>query len=306
MIFMLKKLYIKFILIFFKYSNYFIVLFTILYVMFLRYIYILNVENTLELILLEKEPEIVKEKQEIKINDYKPSYDYYNYEDDNLLPISVAIMDSYQDFIDNNIIPEFKVSTDDILSDTIITNPLLLDNHYPFETPVDLIIPEHKEIELIIYNDYNANLQKDIFHSIYSPGYKGVMTLNQDQIFDLHLKIVKIVSNHLHTLNEDLTQDQIIEHVKQIVYQSMIQYNIFNGLSIENLKNTQHIVNLLISEMIINSMITSEEEKRLLHLICRALICNILNHLESGSTNFKDYRIDDIISRFLQLNNDDV
>lgn len=315
--FMFKKLYIKFILILLKYHVYFIVLFTILYIIFLRYIYfIFSVENIISSIPLEESlKELKKEpKVEIEIKDYKPSYDYYDYKpsynyydyEDNLSPLSIGIIGISLAVMDSNpdIIPEFTISNNDVLSDTIVTNPPLLDNHYPFETPVDLVIPEHKEVELIIHGIYNSDLQKDMFHSIYSPSYKGTKTLNHDQIFNLHLEIVKIVSTHLSTINEDLSQDEIIEHVKQVVREYMIQYNIFKSINIQNLKNTEHFLNLLIGEMMINSMFASDSEKRLLHIIARSLVFYILNHLESGSTNFKDYRIDAIISRFLHFDDD--
>ena len=94
--------------------------------------------------------------------------------------------------------------------------------------------------------------------------------------------------------------------IRKEVHDQLINLRVFYHLKAEDLKNTNHILNLLINEMIVNSIFVSEEEKFILQNIVIALIVEIQCHFE-GVDPFSYYLnepqvkilVDNVMMRFL-------
>lgn len=312
---MLKKkihnLYMKIIMLWVS-SSIIPIVISILYIILIRYLFIklhgvtIETDNITAIIKeVEHSEQVNNSTKENKI--YASSNTYYSYFPTNdesldsvipkthpgsLIPVSI---EPYSD----EYIRVFRVDNNSEIPPVQVTNPPVIDNSLPFEIPVNITVPEPTPDELIIFHN-TSDIQKDIFHSIYAPSYEG-KNFNYNT-FDLHIQIRNIVADAISRENVDvLNQQEMVEIVKKEVKKYMINYNIYADLSRQSLQNTNHLLNLIISEMMINSLICEGTEQVLLHTICRALIFETLFYIE-GTADWNDPYIQYILSRFLHFN----
>ena len=303
----LKRAYIRFTILWFSISILPICV-SIMYNIALRYLIIkmygldLEMENppTIPLSEVVENPKLTEDENN---KNFKPSSKYSSYFPENIhvfpnnptgsTPISTHPIVTERD-------PIFNISNDDILSETIIINPPLMDKSLPFEEKVDIIVPEPSVQDIIIHIQ-NTNISRDMFHSIYEPSFEGKMNPNYSNIFDLHLQVRDRIAASISSENVDvLNQQEMIEIVKKAIKQYLTEYKVYASLDKQNLRDRQHIINLLIGEMMANSIFCDDAEKALLHIICRALVYETICHVE-GHIAFTEPRIDFILSRFLRF-----
>jgi hypothetical protein len=200
----------------------------------------------------------------------------------------------------------FEVTIND-LDPTPIKEPNMLDNNLPFETSVEITVHEPTYTDLI--NIISPELHTDMKNSIYGPSYEGINIYDSNYIFRLQIEISNAVRSKLqyftHTLDEPYL-DQLKEVIRKEVHDQLINLRVFCHLRAEDLKNTNHILNLLINEMIVNSIFVSEEEKFILQNIVVALIVEIQCHFEGVDpfTYYLDesqvkFLVDNVMMRFL-------
>lgn len=196
----------------------------------------------------------------------------------------------------------FTVVPDNVLSETEIDPPPMLDSNLPFEIPVTITISQNisdsfnELIPVMATND----IQADMFNSIYGPSYVGPIIYSNDLIFNLHFQLV----NHINSVLDeqalvDLKEAQRITHT--IVENHMQQFNIYKDLTVQTLRDTQHIVNRLLEDLVVNAIFETDKRNIIIHLICKAIIFEAISHIEylDNIDDLDKYRYEQTIARFL-------
>jgi hypothetical protein len=247
---------------------------------------------------------ISKNQALLKTNkDYIPSKDYNSYLP---MPVETYIPTENQPDVPESpklpeapTMPENDISSDQQQSPNFVVvkenleatkvADVILDSSLPFEIPIEIIIYENNKNythnqNIVIYNNENI-IQNDLRNSVFGPSYEGPKIYNDDFIFQLHLRIVEFIKNqfYLNQLSDTFNDERII---KKCVYEYLKQDNIISKLTYQSLRDTNNLINLLILEMMVNSIITTPEETFILHNIVKHLLIAILSQLEGINPDY--------------------
>lgn len=200
--------------------------------------------------------------------------------------------------------PQFKVDTP--MPNTIVLEKDILDNRLPFETPIDIVVTEERE--MVAYIAQKNTLQGTILNTIYYPGTNGPRVYSNDVIFDLHIKIINIIKANINNF-EVIDNKNAINFIRQEVHDYLIQYNLLNGLTMVDLQNTNNVINLLIQKLTNNYLhVTEDYEQFILSNISGAIIIEAVCHIEQKdlSTYYNDPAayaslIETILQRFISF-----
>jgi len=178
----------------------------------------------------------------------------------------------------------------DQIEKVIVDKGPIINKDLPFEAPIIITVKEDP-LDVVIF-EIQHDLLEDQLNSILAPSYEGIETYSSETIFQMHLDIVKIIKTKLDS--QDIISDKEAQQIiKNMVIQYMTDYNIYSSITVSNLKNTNYIINLLLKEMIINSLIVYDFEKFIFENVISTLILESLSHLQNNST---DYYNDDSLS----------
>jgi hypothetical protein len=211
--------------------------------------------------------------------------------------------------------PIFEI-TPPYVEATPLDKEVVINNDLPFEAPIIIEVTlddndtndndtGHKDIDdsLIAYIASNT-VSEDTLSTIYAPGYLGPRVFTDDAIYDMHLDIVSTVRSILNQ-HEVLNQRDACIHIQNIVHQFMVKNQLLYNLSLMDLKNKNHLINMIIETMLINSIFTQEDESFILQQVTKCLIIESLcavNHIDTSSyynDPYCDEYIKTIIARFL-------
>lgn len=207
--------------------------------------------------------------------------------------ISHIYLDVYEKEL--NAIPKFDITLSEIEKTPIITE-VIVNNDLPFESPVEIHVENTSDSLIIIAENVK---QEDKFISIYGPSYEGPQIYSETTIFDLHLKIINIITNiiNAHSL---INNQEAIPLIRNTVHDYLYNSNLINNLTIKDLQN------LLLHEMIANSLFVSDQESFILKQVIIAIIIDVISKIEN---TLPDHYYNDpilcnnivkhIISRFL-------
>lgn len=185
--------------------------------------------------------------------------------------------------------------------------PFEFEEKFQFEAPTMIKIELDDEDEdvsqALIFITQNT-LTKDLFFSIFGPSYDGPQYFSHSQIFDLHLQIVEIMKRNLPIQDEDVVSHRDVSATIQNIVQDFISSNrLFSNLTVNDLQNRNHFINLLISEMLLNSLLTSEEESFILQQVTKRLIIEAIRHVANEDPS--DEYVKSIVTRFLEYSRND-
>lgn len=242
-------------------------------------------------------------------NDYIPSEDEASYiPSDNIYmnqnhnPQEECIIDTITIY-DSNDIPTFKIE-ECTLEPTIVKPPDIINNDLPFETPVEIKVDSNHK-ELVPYDIHIISSKKDMLNSICSPSFEGPIIHHNANIHQLHLDILNIVKQEL-SLSYN-REENILKVIRDTVHDHFLKYNMSANITTQNLQNTNHLINLLVQEMIINSIFTYEDESFILQQIAIAITVETLSILQNidsqtyyNNPDLLNMVVNDIISRFLR------
>jgi hypothetical protein len=250
---------------------------------------------------------------------FTPASDYYSYFPHNTeIPFIDIFSDN--DIFANIIIdvlicenkPAFTI-IENTLPKTIVTEPPILDNNLPFEIPTNIVVSDDQLIKYI----KETPLQKDYLNTIYGPSYCGPIIHSTDNMFYFTQQLLTDTCNHvMQKLPRD--NDHVHEIVHKFIRSYMIQHDIYSTLTVHNLQNTEHIINLLLYELVINSVFADEQSQFISHSICRAIITEVIHSIEftpvvDNNNNFEEIlplmdisRVQEILERFIPRSDDDL
>lgn len=199
--------------------------------------------------------------------------------------------------------PIFEISNHNI-EKVIVTDGPLLNSDLPFETPIELkVSAEETDTTLIVLLQQQNSILKDQLDAILSPSFEGARQYSDDQIFSMHIKIIQIITQDLES-HPYLDETQAQQIIRDAVKKYMTTYNLYGQLTTANLKNTNFLINLLVKEMIVNSLFVTDYEKFILENVIKALLFEVLSNHYSITTDelYDDTSMSlmkNIISRFL-------
>lgn len=246
-----------------------------------------------------------------RATDYFAYFQYFPSGDDtleNYLPFTGgSLPDPFSNVIIDHLTyeqtPKFIVSAiDNGLSKTKVNPPPILDTSLPFDAPIIITVSE--DLSIIPKIDYS--IQQDMLSSIYAPSYIGEKSYVKNQIFELHTTILQDVTHRIKETfdKEGITSPTRIQEIAHTAVQEyMIRFQIYDTLTVQNLRNTEHFVNLLLNELIINSIFSFDQDQFILHSICKAILFEVINKIEHVS-NWDDERYMQILARFLESSPD--
>lgn len=203
-------------------------------------------------------------------------------------------------------IPLFQITIEEPFEKAQLLKGNVLDNNLPFETPVNIVVKEDPDIKAIIFaNTYP--LQMDMYCSIYGPSHVGIRMYDSDSIFQLHLDIKNIIERNLYEqYNDHISEKDIPNIVKNMVHNYIQDHQLLSNVTKNDLKNANHLINLLLHEFIINSIFTEGIEQLILQNAAATLIIDVFCHLDGFSwddyinnPDIYDLYIKQIITRFL-------
>lgn len=261
---------------------------------------------------------------------YYPSRDISDY-----YPIAVPLLEYLDfkiefDFSANfgDIRPSFEVIPVEI-EKTPLNMEVHIDNNLPEEDDLPVIInveTTNDDLPVIINveatNDKETNndvinsvicasinksnaMSTDMFFSIYSPSYEGPCYISHEQIHEMHYEIIKTVKKVLY--GYDNMNSRMAPEIIHNIVQDFIKINhLFQGLTIDDLRNKNHIINLIIGEMITLSIFIPEDEAFILQNVTKSLIIETINYINQTTPSFMldqvygDEHIQMIVERFLR------
>ena len=119
-----------------------------------------------------------------------------------------------------------------------------------------------------------------------------------DEIFNVHLQIRDIIQVKINTM-PDYDSQQAQNMIRSEVHDFMVNNNIYSKLTVENLRNTNFFINLLIHEFIINSLWVYDDEKFILENIATAIIIETLSHIQHTPTE-QFYNNDEVLQQIVK------
>nr|NP_062848.1 hypothetical protein PhpooMp03 [Physarum polycephalum]BAB08082.1 unnamed protein product [Physarum polycephalum] len=194
------------------------------------------------------------------------------------------------------IIPRFEIETETI-PPTIVNPPDVINNDLPFEEPVE----EPIEIKVEFFNAYTDLMNIEDVDSVISPSFEGSRIYSDDAIFQLHLDITEFVTQKIRVSTEDIS----VTIIRNTVHEYFIKSNLNSNLTPSDLQNTNHLINLLLKELIVNSFFAADNESFIMKQIATSLIVEVLSNLENVDSNcyydnpdILDGIVQDIVTRF--------
>lgn len=167
-------------------------------------------------------------------------------------------------------IPSFEVKSPSlVLDETKVEPPPLIRNDLPFEASI-IITVALDETSLTTATGLN-----DIGRAIGIPSYDGVRVVTEDQVFNLHLDLIRQIKQRLSTM--DVVNREILQAILRTQTSDYLQTH-FGNMTMKDLRNVNFIINLLVQELIINSLfIDQADEKLIMREVTIALIVESLS-----------------------------
>lgn len=251
-------------------------------------------------------------------DDYIPSRDLASYEVSEIVPISQpveividtkSLSDEILNVKHNKPTTTFSVVIPDPIEKTIVDKPPIIRKDLPFEIPIEILVkkdPEPINTALVSAKTSSA-FGQDMLNSVFMPSYEGKSLYSSTTIFNLHLDIISIARTQLElVLGDHINPIDAQRVIRDIVHSYIEKHNALVNITMGELRNSNHLINLLIRELIVNSMFAYDEEKFMLHNIAGALIIESLCAIEKtepssyyDNPSLYENIIRPIIARFL-------
>lgn len=182
-----------------------------------------------------------------------------------------------------NYVPKFEITPANI-DETIVAPPPIIINDLPFEAPVIITVddsPLPTIAEIVLIN--NTNVLTDIGQAICSPSYEGKRINDDDQIFQLHLDIVENIKRKLSLI--DVVDRHGVQQMIRTTTSSYLHAH-FAQMTVKDLSNVNFIINLLVKELLINSIfVFADDERLIMREIIIALIVESLSIVQKMDPN---------------------